>query len=87
MTRDIQAQSSLVALFVLKVAMCTASGLQRAIEKAGSQEKLARLLGISQQAVQQWHQVPAGQIIAIERVTGVPREDLRPDLYRRLPRP
>ena len=82
-----------MALFVLVVVMSTlggggsSSGLRKAIEAAGSQEKLARLLGISQQAVHHWYQAPAGQIIAIERATGVPREELRPDLYRRPPRP
>ena len=58
-------------------------GLTRAIEKAGSMGKLARLLGISQQAVSQWREVPTRHIIAIEHATGVPREVLRPDLYRR----
>src|SRR5262249_28268912 len=58
-------------------------GLTRAIEKAGSMGKLARMLGISQQAVSQWREVPTRHIIAIETATGVPREILRPDLYRR----
>jgi DNA-binding transcriptional regulator YdaS (Cro superfamily) len=58
-------------------------GLTRAIETAGSMGKLARILGISQQAVSQWREVPTRHIIAIERATGVPREVLRPDLYRR----
>lgn len=57
-------------------------GLQIAIERAGSRKQLARLLGISKQAVSKWTNVPAHQIIAIERATGVPREELRPDLYR-----
>jgi DNA-binding transcriptional regulator YdaS (Cro superfamily) len=56
-------------------------GLKRAIEAAGGQGRLARLLGIRQQAVSQWKEVPARHIIAIENLTGVPREELRPDLY------
>jgi DNA-binding transcriptional regulator YdaS (Cro superfamily) len=59
------------------------AGLKIAIERAGSQRKLARLLGITQQALAKWTSVPAHQIIAVERATGVPREQLRPDLYRR----
>lgn len=56
-------------------------GLARAIKRAGSMGKLGRMLGISQQAISQWQQVPARHVIAIERGTGVPREVLRPDLY------
>jgi len=57
-------------------------GLQRAIEKAGSARKLAVLLGISHQAILKWASVPPHQIVAVEAATGVPREELRPDLYR-----
>jgi DNA-binding transcriptional regulator YdaS (Cro superfamily) len=56
-------------------------GLQLAIAAAGSMRKLGDKLGISAQAIQQWKQIPAHQIIAVERVTGIPREKLRPDLY------
>ena len=56
-------------------------GLKQAIERAGSRNKLARLLGISHQALNKWQDVPARHIIAIERVTGVHRSLLRPDLY------
>jgi len=58
-------------------------GLLRAIETAGGISALARKLGISQAALSKWRRVPSHQIVAIERVTGVPREELRPDLYRR----
>jgi len=58
-------------------------GLKLAIERAGSIRKLARMLGISMQAVAKWKTVPAHQIIPLERSTGIPREMLRPDLYRR----
>ena len=58
-------------------------GLKLAIERAGSVRKLARMLGISMQAVVKWKTVPAHRIIPVERATGVPREELRPDLYRR----
>jgi len=58
-------------------------GLLKAIEATGSARELARRIGVSYQAVQQWTRVPAHQIIAVEKATGVPREELRPDLYRR----
>ena len=63
------------------------NGLRLAIGRAGSLRKLARLLGISMQAVAKWKTVPAHQIIPVERATGVPREELRPDLYRRVEDP
>lgn len=58
-------------------------GLLRAIDAAGGISALARKLGISQAALSKWRRVPAHQIIAVEKATGVPREELRPDLYRR----
>jgi len=58
-------------------------GAQRAIKAVGSQTRLAELLGISQAAVSFWlrNGIPAHRVIKLERLTGVPREELRPDLY------
>jgi hypothetical protein len=58
------------------------AGLRAAIAKAGGLQKLGQLLGINYQAIQQWQRVPSERIVEIERVTGVRREALRPDLYR-----
>ena len=58
-------------------------GLQRAIAVAGSTRALARLLGVSPQAILKWRDVPAHWIIEMEKVTKVPREQLRPELYRK----
>lgn len=61
------------------------NGLKTAITAAGGMRKLARLLGLSHASVQEWSRVrkiPADRLLKIERVTGVPREVLRPDLYR-----
>lgn len=43
---------------------------------------LAGALGISYQAIQQWKKIPAERLVDIEKATGIPREELRPDLYR-----
>tara|TARA_R100001086_G_scaffold164091_1_gene88566 strand:- start:59 stop:256 length:198 start_codon:yes stop_codon:yes gene_type:complete len=43
---------------------------------------LARELGISRTAIHSWQKIPAKWIVEIEQRTGIPREDLRPDLYR-----
>ena len=38
---------------------------------------------ITSQAISQWNRVPAERALDIERVTGVSRQDLRPDLWPR----
>jgi DNA-binding transcriptional regulator YdaS (Cro superfamily) len=57
-------------------------GLQHAIKTAGGVRRLAELLGTSHVAILSWGRIPSHRIIQIERVTGIPREELRPDLYR-----
>ena len=61
----------------------TPIGLKRAALAAGGKSALARLLGITPQALNKWRRVPRKRILQIERLTGVPREKLAPDLYRR----
>lgn len=56
-------------------------GLDRAISAAGGVAELARKIGISQPSVSNWIKVPAQRVIAVESATGVPRRELRPDLY------
>lgn len=55
--------------------------LLRAIEKAGTGNKLAASLKITPQALSQWDKVPPLRVLDVERATGVRREELRPDLY------
>lgn len=56
--------------------------LEQAKRKAGGSSALARLLGnITSQAVSQWRKVPVSRVLDVERVTGVSRHDLRPDVY------
>jgi DNA-binding transcriptional regulator YdaS (Cro superfamily) len=57
------------------------SALTEATQRAGGQARLAKLLGVTRQAVCQWKRVPADRVREIERLTGVPREVLRPDLF------
>lgn len=52
-----------------------------AAEKAGGIVKLSLALGLSRGAASQWRRVPAERVIEVERLTGIPREILRPDLY------
>ncbi len=53
----------------------------RAVEVAGGPSALAKKLEIKPQAISQWKRIPAGRVIDVEKVTGIPREELRPDLY------
>jgi len=40
-----------------------------------------RIGGITSQAVSQWRKVPAERVLDLERITGIPRHEIRPDLY------
>lgn len=55
--------------------------LKRAVKLSGGQAEFARLIGITAQAVSQWEEVPPLRVLEVERVSGVSRHDLRPDLY------
>lgn len=57
--------------------------VEKAVAAAGNKSELARRLKIKVQSIQQWTRIPENRIIDVERVTGIPREELRPDLYRR----
>lgn len=59
------------------------SGLQRAIEVAGTPAELARRIGLSPQAIFKWQAkrgVPLNRCAAVEDATGVRCEELRPDV-------
>ncbi len=56
-------------------------GLRQAIDAAGGIGALARGLGIKQPSVSSWLKIPADRVLAVETLTGVRREALRPDLY------
>jgi DNA-binding transcriptional regulator YdaS (Cro superfamily) len=43
--------------------------------------RVARELGVTRAAVTKWRRVPAERVLAVERISGVSRHDLRPDLY------
>jgi DNA-binding transcriptional regulator YdaS (Cro superfamily) len=57
------------------------AGLTTAIKAAGTLHELGVMLGITAQAVSGWRRIPAERVLEIERVTGVTRSVLRPDLY------
>jgi DNA-binding transcriptional regulator YdaS (Cro superfamily) len=55
--------------------------LELALRLAGGAKELAQALGVTPQAVAAWRRVPGPRVLAVERLTGVPRELLREDLY------
>lgn len=60
------------------------TAIQKAAVAAGGQSALARYLKVTPQAVQKMcatGRVPAERVLDIERLTGVHRSELRPDLY------
>jgi DNA-binding transcriptional regulator YdaS (Cro superfamily) len=61
------------------------SALQEAIDamgnRSGNISALAEELGISRAAVSAWDRVPAERVLDVERVTGISRFRLRPDIY------
>ncbi len=47
----------------------------------GRRIALARALEVTPGAVSQWDRVPAERVLDVERITGISRYELRPDLY------
>jgi DNA-binding transcriptional regulator YdaS (Cro superfamily) len=60
--------------------------LSEAKERAGGAVGLASKLGdLTPQAVSLWKRVPAGRVLDVERITGVSRHELRPDIFGEAP--
>lgn len=59
------------------------SALKKAIEAAGGSVALSGLMGnrITRQAIEQWKRCPPHWTLELEKLTGVSRHELRPDLY------
>lgn len=55
---------------------------EKAKTTAGGPAALAKALGgVSSQAVSQWKKVPAERVLDVERITGISRHELRPDVF------
>ena len=55
--------------------------VEHCVARVGSVTELARALGVRHPALYQWTRVPAERVADVERITGIPRHELRPDLY------
>lgn len=54
---------------------------QRAINMCGGPVRLAALLNITQGAISQWERVPPSRVQIVSHLTGIPAEQLRPDIF------
>ena len=55
------------------------TGIQKVVDMAGSQGRVAEILGVTQQAVSEWVRrgyAPSSRLVEIEAQFGVPRTDL-----------
>jgi DNA-binding transcriptional regulator YdaS (Cro superfamily) len=52
-----------------------------AIRAAGGLSRLGKAVGITAQGVWRWRRIPPQHVATVERVTGIPRERLRPDIF------
>lgn len=55
--------------------------LKQAIAKVGGPVALAKILGISSQAIAQWRLAPASRVLLIEEASQISRHQLRPDIF------
>ena len=58
----------------------TPDPISLAAKEFGGVVKLSLALGLSRAAVSNWKRIPAERVLEVERVTGIPRHELRPDL-------
>lgn len=76
---------TLITNVIYKVVEMSIDALSKAIDVCGGQSSLASKIGKKQAHISMWlsrdMKVPADQVLKIEQVTGVPRHELRPDLY------
>ena len=56
-------------------------GLKKAVRAVKTKSNLARKIGVVRATVSSWYQIPEGWVEKVEEATGVPRHELRPDLY------
>lgn len=61
-------------------------GVERAILLVGGQVALAKKLGVKQPAISYYlyQRCPAEKAIAIEQLTGIGRDEIRPDLFNKI---
>lgn len=60
---------------------------RNAIQLAGGAGVVSRACKLTRQAVAKWDEVPPKHVLTIERLSGITRYELRPDIYGAKPGP
>lgn len=55
--------------------------VEKAVQAAGGKAALAAALNLTYEAIRQWKHIPTKRLLEVERITGIPRSELRPDLF------
>jgi DNA-binding transcriptional regulator YdaS (Cro superfamily) len=55
--------------------------IREIIKQGGGPASLARALGCHHTSISGWRRVPAERVPAVAAITGIPRHEIRPDLY------
>ena len=55
--------------------------LEQVLRHYGYVNAMSRAFGISRQAISHWDKVPMKHLARVSSETGIPRQELRPDLY------
>lgn len=50
-------------------------------EQRGLLSKVAAEIGVTRAAVVKWRRIPAERVSRVSEITGIPRHELRPDLW------
>jgi DNA-binding transcriptional regulator YdaS (Cro superfamily) len=58
-----------------------------AIERAGGPRAVAPHVKLTRQAVAKWEVIPPKHVLTLERLSGISRYELRPDIYGPKPGP
>lgn len=61
----------------------SAAAFARVVSSVGTYTALAKKLGVTPGAVTQWQYVPIRHVATVEAITGIPREQLRPDFFKK----
>ena len=56
-------------------------GMELIRSQRGMMAEIARGLGLSRAAITRWTKVPAERVVEVEKITSIPRQLLRPDLW------
>lgn len=57
------------------------TGLEKVVQKVGSKYRLAKLLGLTPQAVYAWDKVHCDYVAEVRKITGLSVKQIRPDFW------